>query len=160
TGIDPRRPHSRRVRVDGRAARGSRSLRGHRARAPPASGAVLTSAARAEYERRLTSWGEHTARLDRHHLLISNARLATSVALAVLLWLAFGRAAISPLWAVLAALVFGVLAVRHGRVLNRLERGRRAERLYERALERLAGRWAGTGRDGRRFLEGHAYARD
>ena len=51
--------------------------------------------------------------------------------------------------------VFGGLLVVHARVLNRAERARRAQRLYERGLARLDGRWAGTGLDGARFLDDH-----
>ena len=39
-------------------------------------------------------------------------------------------------------------------------RAARARRLYERGLDRLEGRWAGSGPDGARFLADHAYARD
>ena len=45
-------------------------------------------------------------------------------------------------------------------MLNRAKRGRRALRLYERGLERCAGRWARTSVDGARFLDDHPYARD
>ena len=45
-------------------------------------------------------------------------------------------------------------------MLQRFERARGAERVYLRGLDRLDGRWAGTGRDGAAFLEGHPYARD
>jgi len=78
----------------------------------------------------------------------------------VSLWLAFVRGTWSPWWALLTWIVFGVVAVVHAKHLERLERAQRAEQLYMRALERIAGRWAGTGRDGAAFGEGHAYARD
>ena len=53
------------------------------------------------------------------------------------------------------------LAVRHERVLRVLERRRRAARFFERGLERLDGRWAGTGETGDRYLDpAHPYARD
>jgi hypothetical protein len=44
--------------------------------------------------------------------------------------------------------------------LNRFERAQAAERVYLRGLERLADRWAGTGRDGAGFAGDHPYARD
>jgi DNA mismatch repair ATPase MutS len=115
---------------------------------------------RAEYGTRLKRWRERIADLDRRHLLLSNARLIAAAVIAIVLWLAFGRAVVSPWWIVVAALGFGALAVLHARVLQRIERGNRAAALYERALERLNGRWQGTGRSGDRFLGGHPYARD
>ena len=115
---------------------------------------------RAEYGTRLKRWRERIADLDRRHLLLSNARLVAAAVIAIVLWLAFGRAAVSPWWIVIAALGFGALAVVHARALQRIERGQRAAALYERALERLSGRWQGTGRAGDRFLGDHPYARD
>src|SRR6185295_12441446 len=115
---------------------------------------------RAEYGRRLTRWRERLADLGGRHLLLSNARLAAAAIIAIVLWLAFIRASLSAWWIVVCAVAFAVLAVAHARVLQRIERGQRATALYERALERLNGRWHGTGRDGERFLVGHPYARD
>jgi MutS domain V len=115
---------------------------------------------RAEYERRLARWRERIAKLDRVNLHISHGRLVLGVTGAILLWMAFVRASISPAWPVSAWLAFGVLAVVHARQLQRYERARGAERVYLRGFDRLGGEWAGTGRDGTMFLEGHPYARD
>jgi hypothetical protein len=120
----------------------------------------MTDLPRAEYERRLSDWRARIAVLDRRHHLYSNARLILAVAGAVLLWQAFVRARISPWWPIADLLLFAVLAVAHAFLLQRAERSRRAEAVYLRGLDRLADRWAGTGRDGVRFLEGHSYARD
>ena len=79
---------------------------------------------------------------------------------AILLWLAFVSAVLSPLWPALAWLAFGVLVVLHARLFQRIDRARNAERWYERGLNRLAGRWAGNGRDGTVFLEGHSLRDD
>jgi hypothetical protein len=115
---------------------------------------------RAEYERRLSDWRARIALLDRRHHLYSNARLILAVAGALLLWQAFVRARISPWWPIADLLLFAVLAVAHAFLLQRAERSKRAEAVYLRGLDRLADRWAGTGRDGARFLDGHSYARD
>jgi hypothetical protein len=115
---------------------------------------------RAEYERRLARWRERLAALDRVNFHLSNGRLALGVGGAVLLWMAFIRATISPLWPVGVWLAFAVLAVIHARRLQTYERARSAERLYLRGLDRLAGLWAGTGRDGAVFAADHPYARD
>ena len=120
----------------------------------------MSSSAAAEYERRLGDRRRRIADLDRAHLRLSNLRLAIAGVGAVVLWLAFARAALSPWWALVAWLAFAVVAVAHAKVLERRERVGRAERLYLRALDRIAGRWAGTGRDGAGFAAGHPYARD
>ena len=102
---------------------------------------------------------EIAARQKRHGLL-AYWRLAAAVSFAVIVGLAlFGS--VSVLWAAIPALVFFVLAVRHERLLQELERRRRSARFYERGLARLNGRWAGTGETGGRYLDpAHPYARD
>src|SRR2546423_12655959 len=115
---------------------------------------------RAEYELRLTRWRDRLAALDRRHIVLSNSRLAAAALIVRLLCLAFARAALSPAWVAAGAIGFGALAVAHARLLNRAERGRRAETLYVRGLERLDGRWIGQGRTGDRFLADHPYAHD
>jgi len=115
---------------------------------------------RLEYERRLAQWRDRIAAYDRRHLVVSNARLAAAAVIALLVWLAFFRGAVSPWWSVAGGVAFTALVVSHARLLQRLERAHRASRLYERGLSRLDGRWAGSGRGGDRFLEDHSYARD
>jgi hypothetical protein len=125
------------------------------------SGPLLTGAdPNAEYARRLATWRGRITHLDRVHLFISNLRLLVAGMLALALWLAFVRATVSAWWPVAALVAFGALVVVHARALLRLERARRAQMIYLRAIGRLAGRWSGTGRDGARFLEGHPYAHD
>jgi len=115
---------------------------------------------REAYDRRLADRRRQIADFDRSHLRLSNLRLLIAAAGALVLWLAFGRAALSPWWALAVWVVFGVVAVIHAKLLERTERARRAEGLYVHALDRLAGRWAGRGRDGASFGAGHPYARD
>ena len=115
---------------------------------------------RGEYRRRIEHWDAAIARLDRVHLVYSNARLAAALAGAVVFWFVFIANAISVWWVPAPIVAFGALAVRHARVLQQRDRARRARRVYERGLERIDDRWAGTGRDGVRFMEGHAFARD
>jgi hypothetical protein len=115
---------------------------------------------RAEYDRRLDASRTRIAALDRSHLRISNLRLLTAGAAAVGFWLAFGRHAISPLWIAALGVLFVALMVVHARVLERLERARRAERWYMRGVDRLTGNWPGRGRPGDRFLDDHPYAQD
>ncbi|MGH9143651.1 MAG: MutS-related protein, partial [Vicinamibacterales bacterium] len=118
------------------------------------------NSAGAEYERRLASWRARIAALDRVNVTISNIRLVIALAGAVLLWLAFIRASISPAWPLAAWLAFAVLAVIHAKRLQRFERATAAERVYLRGLDRIHGRWAGSGRGGASFLAEHPYAGD
>ena len=92
--------------------------------------------------------------------MMSNGRLLIAALLALALWFTVVHARISPWWPVVAGVAFGALAIAHARVLERIERARGAERVYLRGLERLRGRWAGTGRDGAHFTGEHPYARD
>ncbi len=115
---------------------------------------------RSEYEHRLARWRERIAASNRRHLMLSNVRLAVAALIALLSWLAFFRTALSARWVGAAAVVFTALVVFHARLLQRLERARRASLMYEHGLDRLSGRWAGTGRGGDQFLQDHAYARD
>ncbi len=112
------------------------------------------------YQRRLTDWTAAIARGDRTHLALSNTRLVVAALGAVFLWRAFVSATLSPAWVVLPVAIFFSLVVAHAVMLQRLERAKRAKRVYERGLDRLDGRWAGAGRDGARYLGHHAYARD
>jgi hypothetical protein len=114
----------------------------------------------ADYRQRLEFWRGRIASLDRVHFSIANGRLVVAVAFAVVLWMATVRGTASLVWPILLGVSFAVLVIVHARVLNRIDRARRAERLYTRGLERLAGRWIGTGRDGAGFLGEHLYARD
>jgi len=115
---------------------------------------------RGEYGSRLKRWRERIADLDRRHLLLSNTRLGAAAIIAIVLWLVVFRESLSAWWLVVGAVGFTALATAHARVLQRIERGRRAAALYERALERLSGRWQGAGRNGEHFLTNHSYARD
>ena len=64
-------------------------------------------------------------------------------------------------WLLIPFGVLIVLAVIHERVLRRVQTLNRVLSFYERGLERLNDRWAGTGESGERFLDpAHPYARD
>ncbi|OFW20012.1 MAG: hypothetical protein A3H97_22375 [Acidobacteria bacterium RIFCSPLOWO2_02_FULL_65_29] len=113
-----------------------------------------------EYSRRIKRASDAIRRGERRHELIANARLAVAAAMAACLWLSLGSGAISPAWLIAPAAAFLVLVVTHARVLGGHERFARARRFYERGLDRIGGRWAGSGPDGARFLDDHKYARD
>jgi MutS domain V len=115
---------------------------------------------RTEYEARLERWSREIARCERASLSISNGRLVVAAVTAFLAWQAFVSFRLAPIWPIVSALGFAVLAIVHARVLRRIERARRAHQLYERGMARLDARWAGLGADGARFLETHPFARD
>ena len=114
---------------------------------------------RAEYDRRIAHWSASIARDARVDRLVSNLRLLTAAAAAILVGFVI-RGRFGASWLLLPALAFLALIVAHARVLRQMERGRLARGLYERGTDRLAGQWAGQGRDGISFAGDHAYARD
>ena len=120
----------------------------------------MSSSVASEYQRRLDERRREIADLERRHLRLSNLRLLLAAIGAAVLWLAFARAALPAWWTLLAWGAFAAVAIVHAKLLERTERVRRAERLYVRSLDRIAGRWSGKGRDGAAFADGHSYARD
>ncbi len=97
---------------------------------------------------------------ERRHRALGYGRLAAVIAAAAVVWLALAGH-LSIIWITLPIAVFAVLVAIHDRLLRILERRRRAQRFFERALARLDGKWAGTGEPGDRYLDtAHAYARD
>jgi len=97
---------------------------------------------------------------ERRHRALGYGRLAAVIAAAAVVWLALAGH-LSIVWITLPIAVFAVLVAIHDRLLRILERRRRAQRFFERALARLDGKWAGTGEPGDRYLDpAHAYARD
>jgi hypothetical protein len=120
----------------------------------------MTCDPRLVYSRLLKERRADIARRERRHRALGYSRLATVMAAAVVAWLALtGRFSI--IWITLPIGVFAVLVAIHDRLLRVLERRRRAERFFERALARLDGKWAGSGEPGDRHLDpAHPYARD
>ncbi len=100
-----------------------------------------------------------SAREERHKAL-GYGRLATVAAAVAIVWQALGGR-ISIAWVMIPLVAFVVLMVIHDRLLEVLERRRRAERFFERALGRLDGRWAGNGETGERYIDpAHLYGQD
>src|SRR5262249_11397012 len=116
---------------------------------------------RTEYATRLTFRRASLAVRQRHHRTLGNARMGVFLVGATMAIAAFGRGAFSAWWLIIpVTLLLGI-----GSQLQRLEaqaaKLSRAMQLYERALARLDGRWAGGGETGARFLdERHLYAQD
>src|SRR6478672_131614 len=102
-----------------------------------------------DYQRLLTERRAALARAERAHVRLSYLRLAI-VAMAVVILIGGGWA--SAVWLLVPGGAFAVAAVLHARLLNARDRSRSAVDFYERGLARMAGRWAGRGRTGERFL--------
>ena len=113
-----------------------------------------------EYARRLDDRRRAADRADRVDRRLADVRLGLFAA-AVGLGVARYLGAISSSWLLAPAAGFVALVILHARARARLDRARAARRYYERALDRLAGRWAGLGDPGADFLdESHPYAAD
>jgi len=115
----------------------------------------------AEYRKRLEDRRQTSERLSRQFRLIGNARLAAGFSAALVAFFVFGEVWIAVWWLLLPLGIFAALVVIHARVVERLERSRRAIQFYERGLARLEDHWMGSGESGERFRDpGHIYAED
>jgi hypothetical protein len=114
-----------------------------------------------EYGRRETRHRERAADAARREEMVSRVRLGVALAAALTAWLAFGAGRLSPWWLVAPAAAFATLLAVHARVRRQRLRAERGAAYYRRALARLDGQWAGTGRTGARFRDPHhPYADD
>lgn len=112
------------------------------------------------YSRRLEERRAEIAGRERQHRILGYLKVAAAVAVGIALWMALVHV-ISVFWVLLPVAVLAALSVFHEHLLRQLERRRRAERYFERALARLAGNWAGTGETGEGYLDpAHPYAQD
>ena len=120
----------------------------------------MPSDPRVVYSRLLDERRADIAWRERRHRILGYSRLAAVTGAAAVVWLALaGR--LSIVWMAVPIAVFAALAVIHDKLLRLLERRRRAQRFFERALARLDGKWAGSGEPGDRYLDAaHPYARD
>ncbi|MGH7199492.1 MAG: MutS-related protein, partial [Planctomycetaceae bacterium] len=119
-----------------------------------------SSAPRAEFQHRLSARQQAAARLAVRDDRLSLARGLVFLAGLVLLVTALATP-LSAWWLVAPVVVFSVLVLVHQRVIERLQRARRAVTHYETGLCRLDGRWADVGPTGERYRDdGHPYAAD
>jgi len=115
----------------------------------------------AEYQTRLAARQAVSERDDKLFRRVGNARLLTALAGVILAFFVFGETVISPWWLVAPASLFAGLVVLHARIVERLERAKRAVRFYELGLARLENQWMGRGEPGERFRNpAHVYAED
>jgi MutS domain V len=116
---------------------------------------------RPEYTRRLEQRRETYASHQRKHIRLGQARLAIFAIAALLAWFAFHDELLSGWWLLAPLFLFLAALSYHQRIMRRMECAQRAVTFYERALERLEGRWAGHGEAGTRFRNPrHPYADD
>ena len=114
-----------------------------------------------EYSRRLEERKLAGDGCDRWHFVLGNARFAVVVAGVAMMVAVLGRGWLSGWWLLLPLVLFFGIGGRLQRLEGERARLARAESFYQRALERLDGRWAGAGESGLRFLDDeHLYARD
>ncbi len=115
----------------------------------------------ADYRARIENRRQASERLEKQFRRIGNARLVAGLAIVVVGFFVFGEVWISFWWLLLPLGVFAALVVVHARVVERLERSKRAIQFYERGLARLEGNWRGSGESGERFRNpNHVYAED
>lgn len=111
-----------------------------------------------DYRSRLEQRNTAVADLDRRHAQLGYARLVL-FGLAIVLVASIGWTGAT--WFLPLAAAFIGLVFYHSRVLNQLDRARRAAAFYERGLARIEDRWAGSGETGERYRsESHLYADD
>ncbi len=126
----------------------------------PSPESHLSSSSKLEYQRRLQERETTLARLQRKHLLLGNIRIVLFVLIVVLAWLSHG----SSLWFYLligAIVLFIALGLVHRRVVQAMNRAKRAGAVYARGLARIEDRWTGTGDTGDEFKDPlHPYAED
>ena len=117
---------------------------------------------RQEYIRRLELRRTSLAEAIRRHILFGNLRVGALLAGLAAAYAASGRELFSEWWLVVPVAAFFWAGARLDEAVNARARFSRAVAFYERALDRLDGRWAGTGGEtGDRFFEdSHLYARD
>ena len=112
----------------------------------------------ATYRARLDAHRRQATRLDERHAALAWTRLGIFF-LAVALVAVLGRT--SAPWLALPIVAFAVVLFVHARVLNALDRSRRAAGFYERGLARLTHTWQGSGERGERYRNPeHLYAED
>ncbi|HUI39272.1 MAG TPA: DNA mismatch repair protein MutS, partial [Candidatus Nitrosotalea sp.] len=120
----------------------------------------MTQNPREVYSRLLDERRAEIARREQRHRTLGYLKVAAAVAVGGVLWMALVHI-VSIFWVVLPAAVLAALSIFHEHLLRLLERRRRAERYFQRALARLDGNWAGPGEAGERYLDAaHPYAQD
>jgi hypothetical protein len=113
------------------------------------------------YSQRLADRRADVAAREQRHRVLGYWQLAAVLCAVAGVWLALVNRAFSIVWVTIPAAAFIVLFLIHNRLLEIAELHRRAVRYFERGLERLDGKWAGTGEKGESYIDpAHPYAQD
>ena len=121
----------------------------------------MTPDPRTLYTARLAERRAEIAHRQQRHRRLGHGKLAMAACGVALVWLALAQNTFSILWVLVPIAGFVLLVVLHEKLLQELERRRRAARFFEKALARLDGNWAGTGETGDRYSDpAHPYAVD
>jgi hypothetical protein len=121
----------------------------------------MTPDPRTLYTARLAERRAEIAHRQQRHRRLGHGKLGMAACGVALIWLALAQNAFSILWVLVPIAGFVLLVVLHEKLLQELERRRRAARFFEKALARLDGNWAGTGETGDRYSDpAHPYAVD
>lgn len=122
---------------------------------------IPTATPHAEYSRRLDERRSVVDRAARSDGRFSLARGVVFLAGVGLLIAALAGGLVSPWWLPLPAAAFVVLVLMHRRVVDRLERARRAVAYYHSNLDRLEDRWTEFPTTGQRYADpNHLYSGD
>ncbi len=114
-----------------------------------------------EYASRLAARQAAAAAEEQRHQRLGYLRLALFAAALAIGFLAFDQGVLSGWWLLCPAVALIWLGHRLRNVEDARTHARRCVEFYERSMERVEGRWAGTGETGLRFLdEHHLYAQD
>ena len=114
-----------------------------------------------EYAERLRERRAVSAQLDRRHAALGYAKVGVFVLAVLTGWIAFTQRWYSAWWLAAPTVVLGGLALDHERVMRARKAAARACAFFEKGIERLEDRWAGTGVSGERFVDpAHPYAED
>jgi hypothetical protein len=111
--------------------------------------------AKEEYARRLEARATTAKELSERHKQAGNLRLVIALVFVAMFWMAFIALWISPWWLLAPLGAFVALAIYHEGVVKRYRVASRAANFYERAIDRLQGRWEGKGESGERFRNPH-----
>ena len=106
----------------------------------------------ADYRERLAARAHTLALMERRNARVAGVRVVLGLAgIGLLIWLGLAP------WKTLVSLVvlFAVIAVGHGRLINARDRARSAVAFYQRGLARVRFEWPGTGDQGERFQPTH-----
>ena len=115
----------------------------------------------AEYAFRIELRRKAADRAELLHHRIGNARLLAFMAAAAIAWFSFHSRLLSPWWLLVPASLFLTLVIRHGAVLQQLQRFKRSIGFYEHSIARLSEQWDSIGETGERFIDpSHPYAQD